>query len=99
MSKPNTVVMVCVRVDDLPIPGIPSSLEKCMECGVEVWCDRIARHDAVICFACVERLGLHISSQCHPDVLRHLLAKGYNQAQIERMAEFAGRSTGPRMEG
>ena len=32
-------------------------------------------------------------------MLRRLLAEGYDQAQIERIAEVMGRSMGPRVEG
>lgn len=36
-KTPDTAVMMCVRIERVSEPGVPSTKDKCVDCGVAIW--------------------------------------------------------------
>ena len=54
MEKPEQVILVCVPVNDIIFPQVPSFKDSCTVCGIEVWrSNRSVAMDALLqCLAC-----------------------------------------------
>jgi len=99
-ASDSRIILICMTTRQLRRPPIPSDLEQCGQCGVEVWVDATVRHDACLCMACALKHAELIDWTPHPDVAATLRRFGMSDAEIERVSEFARQTLkGRRLQG
>jgi hypothetical protein len=87
-SSPSTVNVICPSTHDTPVPGGPSTLDVCGECGSEIWVANTSR-DAI------NRLGptmtpLLLCLTCGVPRMTHASAFLTTNAQLREVAESTG---------
>ena len=84
--------IIAIRVEDLPIPPVPSRVDRCSTCGAPVWVSlRSPAYTEVVCTRCVPP-GAASSVGVALQTREELLGLGLSEKQIEEALQAARRA-------